>query len=94
MYSVDNQTLEFLDWFEGVSDSLYTVFRIDVQENTTGEVHSVLVYLLDDFKSELLESVHLFESYTSINEFYGEYKKEEDSMNETQKLLKQVKNEF
>jgi len=84
----------FLDWFEGVSDSLYSVFKIDVRENTTGKVHSVPAYLLDNFKPELLESRHFFESYSSVNEFYGEYKKDEDSLDETLKLLKQVKNGF
>ncbi len=99
VYSVDDETLEFLDWFEGVSDSLYTAFKIDVREKTTGRVHSVSAYLLDDFKPELLvledgSSRHLFENYASINEMYGEYKKEEDSLDETQKLLKQIKNGF
>ena len=33
LYSVDDQTLEFLDWFVGVSD---TFFKIDVREKATG----------------------------------------------------------
>lgn len=89
---MDAETLEFLDWFEGVSDNLYTVHQIEVRDQNTNEVHTVGAYLLDNFKAELLsEAKHLFETYSSVNEFYGEYKKSEDSMDETDKLLKQVK---
>lgn len=92
MYLVDDTTVKFLDWFEGVEDDLYKVYEIQVKEKSTGVIHQVPAYMLDNFKPELLsDSVHVFESYSSKNEFYGEYKKEEDSMDATDKLLLQVK---
>lgn len=92
MYFVNDETLKFLDWFEGVEENLYKVYKIEVMEKSTGISHQVPAYMLDGFKSELIEgSVHYFESYSSRNEFYEEYKKEEDSMDATDKLLMQIK---
>ena len=94
MYLVDDETLKFLDWFEGVEDNLYTVVPIEVEEKSSGKRHQVPAYMLADFKVDLLAEQHFFESYSSVNEFKGEYKKSEDSMDETKKLLAEVKADF
>ena len=76
---IDNKAKEFFDEFEGVNEGLYSPFKIDVRDKITGEVHQCLVYLLDNFKPEILdEQTVLFENYTSKNEYFPEYKKRSD----------------
>lgn len=94
---MDDKTVEFLDWFEGVDQDLYTVFQIDVREKETGKVRKVPAYMLDDFNPNLLNcSTVYFESYSSNNPHFGKYVIEEDSMEEdsTEKLKRQVKKNF
>jgi hypothetical protein len=92
---VDDETLEFLDWFEGVDQDLYSVFEIEVREQEKGKVLRVPTYMLDNFNPDLLnENTIYFKSYSSVNQFYEEYVKEEDSMEPycTDKLKRQIKN--
>jgi hypothetical protein len=62
-----------------------------VLNHKTGQVERAASYLLDDFKEELLnEKAILFESYSSINDYYPEYKKFEDTDENTNSLLRQL----
>ncbi len=95
LYSVDDETIKFLDWFEGVDQDLYSVFEIDVRKKETGEVIRVPSYMIDNFNPSLLnENTIFFERYSSINKYFGEYVKEEDDMDSdsTEKLKRQIKN--
>ena len=74
----DQAAKDFLDEFEGVEDNMYTLIKIDVKDNTTGTIHQVYAYLLDQFKESLLEGSVLLENYSSINPYYGSYKIEDD----------------
>ena len=82
-----------MDEFEGVQDNLYACHVIEVLNHKTGQIERAVSYLLDDFKEELLhEKGSLFESYSSINDYYKEYKKFEDTPENTNSLLRQLKN--
>ena len=51
--------------------------------------------MIDNFNPSLLnENTIFFESYSSINKYFGEYVKEEDDMDSdsTEKLKRQIKN--
>ena len=78
--------------FEGVEINLYSFIRIEVKDKVSGNRRTVSTYILDNFNPELLnERTHFFERYSSINGIFGEYKKEEDNIDDSDKLLKQVK---
>ena len=74
---------------------MYACYVIEVLNHKTGQVERAASYLLDDFKEELLnEKAILFESYSSINDYYPEYKKFEDTDENTNSLLRQLKKNF
>ena len=88
---INEETKEFLDYFEGVDDGLYNVYSIEVLDEKTMEKHVCLTYFLDDFNEDLLRSKVFFENYSSINSFYGEYKKSQDTPENVCNLLKEIK---
>ena len=93
VYLIDDETKIYLDYFEGCEEDLYSIFKINVKNVNTEEVHDAYVYLLDDFKESLVdENTYFLDNYTSKNEFYGEYNKEDDSSDNFFNFVKQLKN--
>jgi hypothetical protein len=89
---IDQEAKEFFDDFEGVHDNLYKFIKIDVIDTKLGNTHEVHVYVLNDFKSEILnEKTVLFENYSSVNPYYGEYNKEGDRPENFRCLIDQLK---
>lgn len=92
MFLIDQNAKEYFDEFEGVGDNLYSPILIDVVDKKTNQTHQVLTYLLDNFRPDLLnEKTILFESYSSVNDFYPEYKKQEDSPDNLATVFNAVK---
>lgn len=74
---IDDKAREFFDEFEFG----YSALSIDVRLNSTGEVHSCVTYMLENFREEILNpssSIILFENYSSVNQYYPEYLKKQD----------------
>lgn len=88
---IDEETKQFLDSFEGVDDNLYSIFQIEVKDKS-GAIHLCSTYILDNFNEELLnDSTILFDNYSSINPYFGEYRKNHDTPENLHLLLQQVK---
>ena len=75
---IDDETKKFLDFFEGVDDNLYSIYEIEVKCKKTGQIHIASSYLLNNFHHNLLTiDTILFETYSSINKYFAEYRKSE-----------------
>ena len=69
---------------------MYDIEVIDKETKSTS--HLCSAYFLDNFSSTLLtDSSILFDNYSSINEYFDEYKKSHDTPENLNILLKQVK---
>jgi hypothetical protein len=89
---IDEETKQFLDYFEGVEDNLYKIYDIEVIDRETKINHVCSAYFLDNFNQTLLtDSTILFDNYSSINSYFDEYKKGHDTPENLNNLLKQVK---
>jgi hypothetical protein len=89
---IDQETKLFLDYFEGVEDNLYKMQEIEVIEKETDSVQVCSTYILDNFNESLINNeTILFENYSSVNSYFGEYKKNHDTPENVNILLKQVK---
>jgi len=89
---IDQETKLFLDYFEGVEDNLYKMQEIEVIEKETDSVQVCSTYILDNFNESLINNeTILFENYSSVNSYFGEYKKNHDTPENVNTLLKQVK---
>lgn len=88
---IDQETKDFLDYFEGIEDGLYSIQSIEVIEEESNATHVCLTYFLEDFNENLLQSQVFFDNYSSINSFYGEYKKSEDTPENVCNLLRAIK---
>jgi len=89
---IDQETKLFLDYFEGVEDNLYKMQEIEVIEKETDSVQVCSTYILDNFNESLINNeTILFENYSSVNSYVGEYKKNHDTPENVNILLKQVK---
>lgn len=93
---IDEETKQFLDYFEGVDDNLYKIKEIEVEAVDNQQMDNIQVcctYILDDFNEKLLtDETILFENYSSVNSYFGEYKKNHDTPQNLNILIKQVKN--
>lgn len=77
LYKVNNETIEFLDEFEGVKAGVYSCFEIKVIDNDSNQFNA-RTYILDKFKQSLLnDKTILFDDYSSINSYFGAYIKKE-----------------
>jgi len=82
----------FFDDFEGVQDNLYKCIKINVFDTKSGNTHEAYVYVLNEFKPEILnEKTILFENYSSVNPYYGEYRKADDRPENHENLIDQLK---
>jgi hypothetical protein len=89
---IDQEAKEFFDDFEGVHDNLYKCIKINALDSKLGNTHEVFVYVLNEFKSEILnENTILFENYSSVNPYYGEYMKGDDRPENYENLIAQLK---
>ena len=77
LYKVNNETIEFLDEFEGVKAGVYSCFEIKVIDNDSNQFNA-RTYILDKFKQSLLnDKTILFDDYSSINSYFGAYIKKD-----------------
>jgi gamma-glutamylcyclotransferase (GGCT)/AIG2-like uncharacterized protein YtfP len=92
LYKVDEETLDFLDDFEGVKAGVYSCFEIKVTNNSDGTIQVARAYMLDNFKASMLtpETI-LFDDYSSINNFFGPYSRTDFSKYNFEDYLKQIK---
>ena len=90
---VDNETVEFLDEFEGVHQNFYSKVKISVKSASNGETHEAFCYVLENFKPYLIENPkYLLEDYDSNNnQFNLSYIKRIDTPDRTDCLIEQVK---
>lgn len=73
---IDEKAREFFDLFE----EGYAAISIEVRDKTTGELHTCVSYILENFRDDLLNGSRvLLENYSSKNEFYPEYQKKLDT---------------
>ena len=89
---IDEKTKLFLDDFEGIQDDLYKLQEMEVIDIETDFVQVCSTYVLDNFNETLITNeTILFDNYSSVNSYYGEYKKSHDTPENINILLKQVK---
>ena len=89
---IDEKTKLFLDDFEGVQNNLYKLQEMEVIDIETDFVQVCSTYVLDNFNETLITNeTILFDNYSSVNSYYGEYKKSHDTPENINILLKQVK---
>ena len=86
VYDVDNLMKKCLDTLEGVGE-YYDVENVEIKGQEGGE--KILVYVLNDFKQELL-SLQLIDNYTE--EHCKTYVKREDRKHPKEYVINQVKN--
>ena len=91
---VDDETLEFLDIFEEVPQNFYSKKKILVKGEANGDIHDVFCYVLEDFKSYLIENNNYFlDNYDSNNNNLNlSYIKHADTLDRVENLIEQVKN--
>mgnify|MGYP002785422937 CR=1 FL=1 len=89
---IDQETKNYLDYFEGVEEEIYSVKSLEIRDNKTGVLHNCYAYVIENFRPELIgENAVFFENYSSINQFYPEYKKCEDTPENSNHLYDSVK---
>jgi hypothetical protein len=92
MYLIDHDAKAFFDDFEAVQDDLYSCLPIEVVDRKTGQTHQAYTYILDNFNEDLLSDKYFkFESYSSVNPYYPEYKKQDDTPDHVDSILAVVK---
>lgn len=90
---MDQETIDFLDEFEGVKLNVYSPIGIKVTDTLTQTEHSARTYILDNYKLSLLNpNTILFDDYSSINDFFGPYINKKDFPNfNFDDYIKQIK---
>jgi gamma-glutamylaminecyclotransferase len=93
IYLVDDETLEFLDEFEGLHQNFYSKQKISVKSVLSGDIHEAFCYVLENFKPYLIENTkYLLDDYDSNNnQFNLSYVKRIDTPDRADSLIEQVK---
>jgi hypothetical protein len=87
---VDKPTIDFLDDFEGIHQGFYSKVLIQVSDKKNGDTHDAIVYVLDNFKDDLIKDDSKFlESYS--NDPYRPYDYTHDTPENTINLINEVK---
>ncbi len=90
---VDDQALEYLDYFEGVHQNFYSKMKLFVKGVKNDEVHEVNCYVLENFKPYLVENTKYFlnEYNSNNNKSNLNYLKRSDTSDRADTLIEQVK---
>jgi hypothetical protein len=92
MYLIDQDAKEYFDEFEGVHADFYCSKQIDVVDQKTGQTYKAFTYMLHDFNEDLLNEKNvLLDNYSSVNPYYPEYKKPNDTPDRLDQVLGVVK---
>lgn len=87
---VDKPTIDFLDEFEGIHQGFYSKVLIQVRDKANGNLHDAFVYVLDNFKDDLIRDESKFlDSYS--DDPSRPYSNTHDTPENTVNLIKEVK---
>lgn len=92
IFTIDKETLDYLDDFEGVEQDIYKRKLITVKSKQSDQIEEIFCYVFDNFRSNLVNDSTLFmESYDTNNRFNRPYVKFRDTTDSTDNLVKHMK---